>query len=90
MRTPPMFLDQREEWFEAAAVALEEVAASMELFTTDDLRDKIPPPGNPNWWGILFRRFVNMGRIQSKGFQTSRTSTRKGGVLRVWTQTTTK
>lgn len=88
MKTPPMFLDQRQEWFDAAAAALEEISAAMELFTADDMRDKIPPPGNPNWWGILFGAYRNSGRITAQGFQISRTGTRKGGVIRVWTQTT--
>lgn len=86
MRTPPMFLDTREEWFEQARAELETVIASRHLFSADDLRLLLPTPGHANWWGVLFGAERNAGRIKPMGYTISRSKTRKGGVIRVWAQ----
>lgn len=85
MITPPMALDQREEWFELAHAALDAVLAEGRQFTTDDLRDKVPAPGHPNWWGTFFAAARESERIKSIGFQLSKSRSRKGGILRIWT-----
>ena len=80
----PMFLDTRDEWMDAAERAMDVLVARGGSFTADALRDMVPVPGNPNWFGIVFRRFVNLGLIEQVGFELSRSKSRRGGVLRRW------
>jgi len=80
----PMFMDGREEWFEAFDKALVDRVNMGGTFTADDLRDKVPEPGHPNWWGTGFRRGITAGLITQAGFQESHTPSRKGGLLRIW------
>lgn len=80
-----MFLDTRDEWFAAANAALDDLIASKHLFSADDLRDKLPAPGHANWWGALFSGAKESNRIKAMGFQLSKSKSRRGGVVRVWT-----
>lgn len=86
MRTPPMALDKRAEWFDLARAALDELIETRHLFSADDLRDQLPTPGHSSWWGALFAGAREAGRIKPMGFQISRTGSRKGGVVRIWAQ----
>lgn len=86
MITPPMVLDTREEWFEAAGEALDDLLDRQRIFSADDLRDAVPAPGHPNWWGTLFGGAHRAGKIRPTGYIISRTKTRKGGVIRQWTR----
>lgn len=89
MITPPMVLDVREEWFDAATEALADLIDRQQIFSADDLRDDLPAPGHPNWWGTLFGAARRAGQIRhTGGFILSRTKTRKGGVIRQWTRET--
>lgn len=81
---PPMFMDSLDEWFESFDSALLARVRLGGRFTADDLRDKVPEPGHPNWWGAGFRRAISDGLIVQVGFVESRTPSRRGGVLRVW------
>lgn len=85
-RPAALTLDDRAEWFHDANEALDYLIGSRHLFSADDLRDKLPVPAHPNWWGALFGAAHRSGRIKPMGFQLSRSKSRRGGVVRVWAQ----
>lgn len=85
MKTPPMALDTREEWFDLARTAITELAATRHLFTADDLRPLVPDPGHKNWIGNAFQSARQTKLIKPVGFQLSNSKSRKHGVIRVWT-----
>lgn len=78
-------LDDKAEWFELANTELDKLIATKHLFSADDLRDKLPEPGHPNWFGSVFLAASAKNRIKQMGFQLSRSKSRRGGVVRVWT-----
>lgn len=86
MKTPPMALDGRDEWFDAARDALDTLIETRHLFSADDMRPLVPEPGHPSWWGALFAGAREAGRIKPMGFMLSRSKSRKNGVIRVWAQ----
>lgn len=80
----PMVLDTRDEWFEAFDNAIAAMVERGRIFSADDLREIMPEPGHPNWWGAGFRRAIGAGLITQAGFDLSRTKSRNGGVVRTW------
>ena len=79
-------LDDRADWMQLANDELTVLIETRHLVTADDLRPLVPEPAHSNWWGALFNAAHKAGRIKPMGFQLSRTKSRRGGVVRVWTQ----
>ncbi|MHC6175425.1 hypothetical protein [Glutamicibacter sp. X7] len=80
----PMVLDTKAEWLEAAATAIADLASEGHTFTADAVRERIPAPAEPNWFGAAFSAARESGVIEAVGFELSRTRSRRGGVLRRW------
>lgn len=76
-----------EWWLDGVLRAIESLARSGAIFTTDDLRRdpySLPEPPHPNHWGAAFAKARADGIIKPVGYASSRTVSRNGGVLRLW------
>jgi hypothetical protein len=84
-----MALEERPDlpdWPRQAALAIVELSYEKHLFSADDLRGRIPDA--PHSWmvGQAFSAARNAGLIARKGFDVSKSKSRKFGVVRVWTR----
>lgn len=74
-------------WVDGALRAIDTLADTQRPFTADDLRSEpyaIPEPAHPSHWGALFAKARTEGLIRPVGYCASRTTSRNGGVLRLW------
>ena len=74
-------------WTDGALRAIEALAATGRTFSASQLRDdpyNLPDPAHPSHWGAVFSRARTEGLIEPAGYAPSSTSSRKGGVQRVW------
>lgn len=80
----PMVLETKDEWFEAFDLAIVDLVNRGGTFTNDDIRQTLPEPGHPNWWGIGYSKAQQQGLIKHAGFKRSSTRSRRHGVTSVW------
>lgn len=74
-------------WLDSTMTAIGALAATGEIFTTDNLRDdpySLPEPRHSSHWGAAFSMARRQGLIRPVGYAASRTASRNGGVLRLW------
>ena len=89
MSNAPMALDldpNAPDWPRLAALAILELAHERDLFTADDLRDRVPPAPHPSLVGNAFKAARLAGVIRPMGYDMSRSPSRKFGVVRVWSR----
>jgi hypothetical protein len=80
-----------EGWMRECRRAIEYLAEQPVPFTADDVAElAIGEPDHPNHWGVVFRQASRDGVIRQVGFKQSAQESRNGGVLRMWTGTTTR
>lgn len=72
------------EWAQAAQLVLEDLIASGQSFTSEDIRLVVGPPPSPSALGALLLRASKAGRIECVGFEQSKRPSRHAGMLRRW------
>ena len=66
-------LNADDLWKEQADAAIDQLAATGEPFTADDVRDLgVPDPASPKAWGARFLAASRQGRITRVGYVPSR------------------
>jgi hypothetical protein len=76
-----------QDWQRRATNVLDALIESGVVFTAQDVRDVVGPPGSPGSLGALFLRAARDKRIVGLGFETSRPQSRHGGLVRRWKAT---
>lgn len=74
-------------WLRLASSAIDDLRASGREFSADDVRAAMPhglEPHHPNAWGALFNSYRREQLIELAGYRQSTTTSRNGGVLRMW------
>lgn len=87
--TGPMPLeDAKYRWMADAEHGIAALATRSrrtgQTFTSDDLREITGPPEHGSWFGSAFAAAKQRGEIEVVAFRAARSSSRNGGVLRVW------
>ena len=74
-----------EDWHGAALDIIEHLAMTRPSFTAEDLRARLCPPHHPNAIGAAFLTASRRRLIVRYDSRPSRTRSRRGGSLAVWT-----
>ena len=87
--TGPMALpDAKHRWMTDAEHGIAALATRSrrtgQTFTSDDLREITGAPAHGSWFGSAFAAAKQRGEIEVVAFRAARSSSRNGGVLRVW------
>lgn len=76
----------KRAWLDSAAPVVLAYAATVESFTSDNLRGVVETePDCPAWWGCLMARLVNAGKVIEVGRQTSTRPSANGRKISAWT-----
>jgi len=76
--------DTHEAWHGDAVATLIGLAHVHPTFTAEDLAREMRPAPHQNAPGQAFAAARNAGHIEAVGYTTSKSTTRKHGVIRTW------
>jgi len=76
--------EDRADWFADARLMILRLSITEPEFTADDLRKVLRPAPNPYWPGIAFGNASRDGLIEWRGYEKSKTKSRKGSPVSIW------
>jgi hypothetical protein len=88
MTRPGVFEDL--DWKEDAVATIIAISHAQLIFSADDLTREMRRPPHSNMPGAAFTAARAAGYIKAVGYQTSKSKTRRNGVIRTWTRCTKK
>ena len=72
------------DYQEAAFTAIQDLARSGDVFSSDEISAILGPAPSPGAIGAAFRRAARAGVIEACGYTTSKRVSRHGGLQRLW------
>lgn len=77
-------LHNSAEWKDRAVTEIEYLANTKDLFTCDDLRERIEAPHHGNAWGAVFNAAAKKKIIKKVGYRPSTLPSNHASVIAVW------